>query len=68
VTDRYRCANCGGVFLIGRPDDEAQAEAVRDFGRDGRAPDMVVICDPCYKQMRERAGDAWGNDDDRSAR
>ena len=63
--DQYRCADCGGVFTTGRSDDEAHAEAVRDFGRDGHADDMEVVCEDCYQQMRARAARAgvrWGDE------
>ena len=48
----YTCAHCGGTFEARRPDEEAHAEARTQWGRDGRAPDMAVICDDCYRAFR----------------
>jgi DNA-directed RNA polymerase subunit RPC12/RpoP len=47
----YVCASCGGRFLYGRPDEDALAEALRDFGKRSTDPDMVLVCDDCYAQI-----------------
>jgi hypothetical protein len=47
----FVCANCGGEFEEAWDDEEAQAEAVRDFGKRGEAPGMAVVCDDCYKTL-----------------
>jgi DNA-directed RNA polymerase subunit RPC12/RpoP len=59
----YVCAACGGEFKHGRSDEDAHQEALRDFGRDGHADDMEIVCDDCYRAMRQRAGDRWGEED-----
>ncbi len=50
----FTCAECGGTFEQGRPDEEAHAEAVRDFGRRGDAPGMAIVCDDCYDAIMAR--------------
>lgn len=47
----YRCAECGGEFEFARDDEDAQAEAVQNFGRRGDAPGMAIVCDDCYKRI-----------------
>ena len=51
MTVKYTCAHCGGTFTSERPDEEAHEEAKQLWGRDGRAPDMAVICEVCFQQM-----------------
>jgi hypothetical protein len=53
----HTCAQCGGVFTSERSDEEAHAEAMRDFGKDGRQPGMVVVCDDCYREIVAMPGD-----------
>jgi len=47
----YRCAACGGVFNEGWLDEEARAEALALFGKDGHDPSMVKVCDDCFRAM-----------------
>ncbi len=47
----YTCSECGGTFYTGRTDEEAQAEAVRNFGVRGDHPGMAIVCDDCYKAI-----------------
>jgi len=55
----YTCAHCGGTFDTDRPDEEAQQEALDNFGVRGDAPahetpggeGMAVICDDCYQEF-----------------
>ena len=50
----FTCAQCGRTFQRGRPDEEAQAEAVRNFGTRGDAPGMTVVCDDCFREIMQR--------------
>ena len=44
----FRCSACATVFRSSISDEEAQAEAERDFP--GHKPeDMDVLCDDCYE-------------------
>jgi len=53
----YTCAHCHGTFASGWSDEDAHAEAVRNFGVRGDAPaqdtpggeGMAQICDDCYQ-------------------
>jgi hypothetical protein len=51
--EAYKCDACGGVFLRGWSDEEAQAEAMENFGTFD-AKNMDVICDDCYHVMLNR--------------
>jgi hypothetical protein len=58
ATWSYKCAHCGGTFeTTSELDDQAHAEARGNWGRDGRAPDMAVICDDCYRRFM-----AWADE------
>ena len=50
----YICQECLGEYEFGWSDEEAHAEAVQNFGRDGHAPDMAIVCDDCYKGICKR--------------
>jgi hypothetical protein len=52
--DTYTCEQCGGTFEKGRPDEEPQAESVRNFGVRGDAPGMAIVCDDCYQEIMRR--------------
>jgi hypothetical protein len=54
MSESFTCAQCGGVFTSERSDEEAHAEAVNNWGADGRAPGMVVVCDDCYRDVMVR--------------
>jgi hypothetical protein len=59
MSHHYTCARCGDTFESERSDEEAHAEAVRNFGMRGDAPQhqtpggegMSVICDDCYRKF-----------------
>lgn len=55
--ETYRCAACGREFAKARSDDEAENEALRDFGVPNAAsdPEMAVVCDDCYRAMTRAA-------------
>lgn len=48
--NEYRCAKCGGVFLKGRPDEEAEAEFQKEFPG-GTHDSEDVVCDDCWNVM-----------------
>lgn len=49
----FTCASCGASIVVtAETNARAHAEAKRDYGRDGRAADMSVICDDCYKAFK----------------
>lgn len=51
---KYRCEHCKGEFdSTDEADSRAHAEAKRLWGKDGHAPGMAIICDDCFKQMRD---------------
>lgn len=62
MNETYKCAACGGVFEQEWTEEEAQAEAVRDFpGMDTQDPNQsAMVCDDCYKAMRAAAPMPWG--------
>lgn len=49
----YTCAQCGGVFTAEWTREEAEAEALEKFGIENAAsnPDMVQVCDGCWKEL-----------------
>lgn len=51
MTSTFVCSDCGGTFERGRPDEDAQHEALEQFGRRGDAPGMVIVCDDCYRRI-----------------
>ena len=53
----YLCDGCGGTFQNERPDEEAQAEAVRNFGvrGDSITIPMAIVCDDCYTRIMQWA-------------
>lgn len=50
---QYICSLCKGSFETGRPEEEANKEALDNFGVENasRNPTMVVVCDDCYRKM-----------------
>lgn len=50
----YTCEECGGTFVEGWPDEDAQAEAVRNFGVRGDTAGMARVCDDCYHDIMAR--------------
>jgi len=47
----YCCAHCGGTFVSAWDDEDANQEAVEQWGRRGDDPSMVVVCDDCYREF-----------------
>ncbi len=49
MTETYSCSNCGGTFLKGWPDEEAEAEKTRNFPAEVAAEEeFALVCDDCY--------------------
>lgn len=47
--NQFQCAECGGIFEKGRPDEEAMEEAIDNFGQETiEEQPLAVICDDCY--------------------
>lgn len=59
MAETYTCDQCHGTFDEGWSDEEANAEALENFGvaNASRNTDMARICDDCYKAMT-----SWLND------
>lgn len=54
-SNKYQCAECGGVFEKGWTEEEAVAEMQENFGAID-VKDCVLVCDDCYQRtMAERA-------------
>jgi DNA-directed RNA polymerase subunit RPC12/RpoP len=47
----YRCANCGGIFIKGRSDEEAMKEYEENFEDIFEEDEVEIVCDDCYKLM-----------------
>lgn len=47
----YVCEDCGGHFVSERSNEDAHAEAIKNFGVSGHHPGMAQICDDCYKNI-----------------
>lgn len=58
----YTCAHCRRTFPKAWTDAEADAEARASFGRDSTAPDMVCVCDDCYRALRDHFGPSGPGD------
>jgi hypothetical protein len=52
--NEYRCAQCKLVFEKGWSEEEAHAEAEKNFG--AWSPSMAVVCDDCYNKMMGKEG------------
>jgi len=53
----YICEQCGGRFVEGWSEAEAQAEARRHFGFDAsNAADFAKVCDDCYRAIMRALG------------
>lgn len=50
IEGNYKCERCGGEFLNGWSEKEAEAEAVALWG-DIKPEDQVTLCDDCFKKM-----------------
>ena len=48
--ETYVCAQCGGEFSKGRPDEEAEIEKDALWG-DVPLDECAVVCDDCFKAM-----------------
>lgn len=51
--NEYRCAKCGGVFVKGQSDEDAQKEYEEKFGEYAVA-DKCVVCDDCWIEMQKK--------------
>lgn len=61
MADTFHCDFCGKDFPKGRTDEEAQAEADRDFGEGALVPgNRAIACDDCYEEIRRRQAAAGG--------
>ena len=49
-SNKFRCANCDGVFTKKWSDEEAQAELAERFPN-RNVEDCAIVCDDCYKLM-----------------
>jgi len=49
--ESFTCANCGGVFLKNRSDEDAIAEAKRIFSAAelSEGPGLADVCDECWE-------------------
>lgn len=47
----YTCARCERVNRRGRPDNEALAEALGQFGQRFPETPMILVCGPCYQTL-----------------
>jgi hypothetical protein len=47
----FTCAHCLGTFETETPDEAAQAEAERLWGKRGDAPGMSIICGQCFDRF-----------------
>lgn len=52
----YACADCGGQFVRGRPDEDAHQEAIEKWGVDGHASGMAEVCEECYRAIMDALG------------
>jgi DNA-directed RNA polymerase subunit RPC12/RpoP len=55
VSKTYTCAHCGGTFESGWSDEDANAEALENWGVTdaSRRDDMAEICDDCHAEFTE---------------
>ena len=53
MSDTYQCAVCQGVFEKLGTEEEAEAEAFKNFGiKDASTdPNMLIVCDDCYQYL-----------------
>jgi len=54
MTSSYKCAHCQETFNEGWSDEEANVEALENFGvvEASKNASMARICDECYKAMK----------------
>jgi hypothetical protein len=52
-TYTYTCAHCRGTFETARPQEEAHAESVVNWGVRGDTPGMAQICEDCYRKFMQ---------------
>lgn len=50
--NEYKCAECGNVYEFGWSDEEARAEAAKNFG-ESVAEHGAIVCDDCYNKIME---------------
>lgn len=51
--ERYRCAQCKKVYKHGWSEEEANQEAVDNYGvsPQDHPENFAVVCDDCYKKL-----------------
>jgi hypothetical protein len=50
-TDEFFCHGCKEVFTKAWTDEEARAEALRDFGPSALTEEVATLCEDCYRLM-----------------
>ena len=54
----YICAQCGGRYKSAWTEEEAVAEAAREFpGLDVNSSRAAIVCDDCYRLLMGRGAD-----------
>lgn len=52
MSGTFDCAQCGGTFTKGWTDEEARAEAERNYGVPAeRVVEPATVCDDCYRAV-----------------
>lgn len=56
--EKYKCAQCGGVFEKGWTDEDAEREREGNGWKSMPDSEMAVVCDDCYQKLfAEQEGD-----------
>jgi len=53
--DVFTCAGCGGEFIAGRTNEEAEEERKQLFAG-FEEEDCGIVCDDCFKEMDKEYG------------
>lgn len=53
IGSKYRCEGCGNTFENDWTEEEANAEAMDNFGvsEASKDPNMAIVCDDCYEAL-----------------
>ena len=52
ITNEYKCEACCEIFIEGWTKEEAEQEAVKNFGAMVSNPDECgIVCDDCYNKI-----------------